>query len=284
MSHARPPRASLPSPGASHVSVRAGVLGGLLGLLLGLLGCDAPRTISDASVEQGATDLGSADGAVTDFGVDVGPPPDFGVLPDLGIPPTQDTDGDGLCDVREIVRGTRVDESDTDGDEVPDYFEFILGTNPLDPSTPTMGELLFLPESLGASTSMGVRRRIVGAGEDYSGAFVAYPVYDPEGLSGDSFFVRAFATSAEPMGNVALVVPEEERYYGVVGSTELGFEVELAVPSGFLPRGCGRIYPLRYDIKRSDGRFAGGDRRFLVVLPVAGSFADGPWCFPPSCI
>jgi hypothetical protein len=251
---------------------------------LALVGCSDAPGAQDAGADQGGAELGAADAAGVDAGPDQGVLPDFGVLPDLGIPPDRDTDGDGLCDVRELVRGTRIDVADTDGDEVPDYFEFVLGTSPLDPTTPTVAELLFLPESLGASVSMGVRRSVVGAGEDFSGAFVAYQVYDPEGLSGDSFFSRAYATSANPMGNVALVAPDEERYYGVLGSTELGFEVELAVPAGFLPRGCGRVYPLRYDIKRSDGRFVGGDRRFLVVLPVAGSFADGPWCFPERCI
>ncbi|MCA9534981.1 MAG: hypothetical protein KC593_14920 [Myxococcales bacterium] len=280
------PRGSRSAPGphggSAAWALRAG-LPGLLGLL-GLLGCAGGPEPEDAGLDQSGVDLGSSDAAAVDLSVDQGPLPDFGALPDLGIPADRDTDADGLCDVREIVRGTRIDNADSDGDEVPDYYEFVLGTNPLDPSTPTLGELLFLPESVGASVGMGVRRRVSGAGENFSGAFVAYPVSDPEALSGASFFVRAFATSANPMGNVALVVPEEERYYGVVGSTELGFEVELAVPSGFLPRGCGRVYPLRYDIKRSDGRFVGGDRRFLVVLPVAGSFAEGPWCFPARCI
>jgi hypothetical protein len=125
---------------------------------------------------------------------------------------------------------------------------------------------------------------VTGFGETFSGAFVALPVNDPEALNGDTFYVRSRATSASPMGNVAMVAPELERYFGVLGSTELGFEVELAVPAGFLPRGCARVYPLRYDVKRSDGQVVGSDRRYLVLLPVAGSFADGPWCFPVGCI
>jgi hypothetical protein len=257
----------------------------VLGVLLGALaGCGEPPNSADGGGDLPGLDFGTLDGAVPDLGRDASVTFDFGVLPDLGIPGDRDTDGDGLCDVREIVRGTNINTLDTDGDEVPDYYEFVLGTSPLDPSTPTLGELLFLSESVGTSTSAGVRRRLVGAGEDYSGAFVALPVSDPEAQSGETFYVRSFATSASPMGNVAMVAPELERYYGVVGSTELGWEIELAVPAGFLPRGCGRVYPLRYDIKRSDGRFVGGDRRFLVVLPVAGSFADGPWCFPTRCI
>lgn len=277
----------MPSSAARHRFARRSSKGALtLGALLsGLAGCgDTPTVADGGGRDMPAHDGGTFDGALPDLGRDLGMPFDFGVLPDLGIPGDRDTDGDGLCDVREIVRGTRIDELDSDGDEVPDYYEFVLGTSPLDPSTPTLAELLFLSESVGTSTSAGVRRRFVGAGEDFSGAFVALPVSDPEGQSGETFYVRSFATSANPMGNVAMVAPELERYYGVVGSTDLGWEVELAVPPGFLPRGCGRVYPLRYDIKRSDGRFVGGDRRFLVVLPVAGSFADGPWCFPERCI
>lgn len=247
--------------------------------------CSESSTPTDGGVrDMAGMDAEPVDGALPDLGRDLGMPFDFGVLPDLGIPGDRDTDNDGLCDVREIVRGTRIDELDTDGDEVPDYYEFVLGTSPLDPSTPTLAELLFLSESVGTSTSAGVRRRLVGAGEDFSGAFVGLPVSDPEAQSGETFYVRSFATSANPMGNVAMVAPELERFYGVVGSTELGWEIELAVPAGFLPRGCGRLYPIRYDIKRSDGRFVGGDRRFLVILPVAGSFAEGPWCFPSRCI
>ncbi len=231
----------------------------------------------------GVRDQGALDGAGPDAAPDLGLV-DFGVLPDLGIPPDQDTDGDGLCDTREITRGTRVDVADTDGDEVTDYYEFILGTDPRNPASPTVAELVFLSEGAGAGASVAVRRTFTGAGEDFSGSFVALPVSDPEGLSGASFYASSVATSAQPMGNVAFADAEMERFYGVVGRTELGFEVSLAVPPGFLPRGCGRYYPIRYDIKRSDGRFVGADRRFVVVLPVGGNFADGPWCVPTRCI
>ena len=49
---------------------------------------------------------------------------------DAKLPVQKDSDGDGLLDVVEAIRGTNPRASDTDGDGVPDQTEVIKGTNP----------------------------------------------------------------------------------------------------------------------------------------------------------
>ena len=221
---------------------------------------------------------------------DLGPPRDgeveldFGPVPDVGIPAGLDSDDDGLCDAREVSRGTDRFDPDSDGDGYSDYYEFILGSNALDPSSPAAERIVFLSESPTGTANTSIRRTFTGNGEDFSGAFVPIPVSDTEGINAGDFFAAARATSAQPMSQVAAIVPEEERFVGVLGSTNLGWEVDLEIPSGFLPRGCLRVYPFRYDIKRSDGRFVGAERRYVVIIPVGGSLAESPWCPPRSCI
>ena len=54
-----------------------------------------------------------------------------------GKPVCLDSDGDGICDVDELIIGTNPYLADTDGDGYPDGLELMLGSDPLNPkSTP----------------------------------------------------------------------------------------------------------------------------------------------------
>jgi hypothetical protein len=50
-----------------------------------------------------------------------------------GKPVCLDSDGDGICDVDELIIGTNPFLADSDGDGYPDGLELALGSDPLDP-------------------------------------------------------------------------------------------------------------------------------------------------------
>jgi hypothetical protein len=225
-------------------------------LLLGATGC--PRSVPPAP------------------NLDGGPGVDGDVRP-----PEPDTDGDGLCDGTEAGRGTDPLRPDTDGDLFDDRTEVDWGFNPLRTDSPARALLAVLDERAGAEASVSIRLTVRGQGQSYTGEFQESPSLDPEGLDARSFYVRSTAVGAVPMNNVFEVVPEEERFLGVVGTTDLVLQVDLAWDDGE-PRGCRRLHPFRYVVKRDDGTTVFSRRYFVVIVPEDD---DGTWCPPPGrCI
>ncbi len=105
---------------------------------------------SDSGVDSGSRDSGGMDAGQdepdleVDAGLDSGPPDATTVSDgeaDSGAPdggdPDRDTDGDGLTDREEALRGTDPAAADTDGDGRDDGQEVTDGTDPLDPSDAT---------------------------------------------------------------------------------------------------------------------------------------------------
>ncbi len=111
---------------------------------------DYVETIRQPNNGQPATDATAPNGRLDYIDTDGGGEPDYVetvLRPNLGLTPdnpllasddNQDTDGDGVPDVQELVDGTDpnnpLDYKDTDGDLVPDYIEILDGTDPTDPA------------------------------------------------------------------------------------------------------------------------------------------------------
>lgn len=214
------------------------------------------------------------------------PPPTLmdGDMPDGFMLPTGDTDGDGLCDDSEISRGTDPLVSDTDGDGFTDFVEVMFGTDPMLSSSPDRDTVFLLRENPESSVQIPISRRISGGGEDYVGAFESLGRPDLAGATAADFYAGSVALFADPAENAAIVDGDAETIFGVVGRTLLGYEVRMAFGSN-LPRSCIRAYQFRYNIKRSDGRLVGLERRLVVVLPTGDRLDSGEWCAPVgSCI
>lgn len=208
------------------------------------------------------------------------PPPGDGGGLDGAIPnPGLDSDGDGLCDGTERIRNTDPFSPDTDLDGITDRVELDFGYNPLQPSSPDRAQVFFLTENPVSTRQVPITRVIRGDGENYTGAFESLPVLDELDQSAINFYEDSLAVGAIPMANVVMVAPEEERFYGVVGQTELVFEVRLSF-GGNVPRLCTRAYPFRYQIKRSDGRILYIGRFLMVVLPDGERIDTAEWCEP----
>jgi len=205
------------------------------------------------------------------------PGPDAG--PSDAPAPEVDTDGDGLCDDTEVARLTDPEDSDTDGDGYSDYVEAIFGYDPRVPSSPARDDVVSLREHPEASVQVTVSVIVRGAGEDFTGAFEALSARDPLGLTALGFYERSVALFANPEANVAVMEPDAERFGGVIGTTQLNYEVRLAFGPN-LERRCLRAYPFRYVVKRSDGRVVSSARRLLVIVPVGETIAGGAWCAP----
>lgn len=195
--------------------------------------------------------------------------------PDANVVVYTDSDGDGLCDQTELSRGTDPTIPDTDGDGVSDRVEIDFGFQPTRTDSPDRELLLYVSEAAGASIDVPIAHIVRADGESFTGAFQALPVIDAESASAMDFYSGSIAIAADPMQNVFQVVPEEERFDGVIGRTQLLYQVTFQSPA-VEPRGCMRAYPWRYNIKRNDGTLVFARRYLLVVVP------DGPaaWCAP----
>jgi len=107
------------------------------------------------------------------------------------------------------------------------------------------------------------------------------PGFDPFDVDAGDFFVEARAANANPDSNVIAVDPSAQRFRGVVGSTLLSFEMRFAFDTGGDPnfaRGCSRIYPFVYNVKRSDGALILREPFYLLVLPPAQTLQTTPRC------
>lgn len=196
----------------------------------------------------------------------------------------RDTDGDGLCDSTELGRGTDPTVPDSDMDGLTDRTEVDFGYQPTRPDSPARDVLVFLSETEGATAQHLVTRTVRGEGENYTGAFEGLAVLDRLDLTAADFYVDSVAVAATPSENVFEVVPEEERFYGVLGRTLLAYEVRFAFGDN-VPRSCARAYPFRYQIKRSDGTLVYLGRFLLVVLPAGQRLDTTDWCVPEGgCI
>ena len=193
------------------------------------------------------------------------PPPTFdGGFPPDGPRPNVDTDGDGLCDTNEVVRGLDPGNVDTDGDGYADLFEISNGFDGRAPASPPRDLIVLLEETPGATLRVPIQLLVVGEGESYQGAFQSLPQVVDDGRSAADYFGSQQATGADPMANVFAI--EGDRVLGVLDRTALVFEVNFrwADPA---PRGCMRGYPFLYTVKREDGRIVAQRRMVLVVTP-----------------
>ena len=212
---------------------------------------------------------------------DSGPPP---MLMDSGPMMRVDTDGDGLCDGTEIATGTDPLDADSDGDGVSDRAERDLGFSPLAPDSPERDRLVFMQEGPDSSMQFPIERIVRGRGETYSGAFQALPVSNRLDYTASTFLERARAIGANPMENVFEVLPEEQRFVGVFGRTQLTFELRFAF-AGATPRECVTAFPFQHQVKRDDGRTVAFGRYLLVVLPDGTRLENADWCVPEGdCI
>lgn len=201
---------------------------------------------------------------------DGGPPLDGDVWP-----PEPDTDGDGVCDGTERARGTDPTRPDTDGDGFDDRVELDWGFDGTRTDSPDRDFLAYLSERTGAGTDVVITLSVRGQGQTFTGAFEAIRTSDREGIDASRYYTGSFAVAAIPMENVFEVRPEEERIFGVVGQTRLVYQVDFAWDGE--PRGCRRLFPWRYVVKRDDGSIVYGRRYYLVIT---GERDDGTWCAP----
>jgi len=207
------------------------------------------------------------------------PPPTDGAVPD-SAPPSSDTDGDGLCDSSELMRGTDPLSADTDGDGFTDLAEVRFGTNPLVPTSPDRSTVFVLRETPDATVQVPVEVDVRAHGEDYTGGFMALGAAPETTSSAVDFFSGSVALFAVPVSDVGLIDTDGAAFRGVTGTTHLGYEVRFAFRG--LPRGCIRAYSFLYNVKRSDGRVVTSARDILVVMPLDQRLETGEWCTPPS--
>lgn len=201
------------------------------------------------------------------------------------VDPTSDADGDGLCAGTEAMYGTSPDEPDTDSDGFPDYVEFVLGYDGALSSAPDREALVRLSEEPGSETRLVVRERVNGFGQDFRGAFETISgASAATGSTAESFYVSSAAFFADPEENAQEVDAEGELFRGVVGTTDLSYEVHFEIGAN-TPLSCIHTYPFRYNVKRSDGVFETARRYLLVVAPTATDTDPESWCPPPpGCV
>ncbi len=189
--------------------------------------------------------------------------------------PLGDADEDGLCNGTETDRGLDPTKIDTDDDGFPDAIELLLGYEADRPASPERSQLLSLEERAGAMASTVVVVDVEAGGEDFDGAFDALPPIESTPTAAD-FFDQARAIAARPITNAAVVEAENERFRGVVGDTQLQFELSFRFDG--TPRRCAAIYPFRYIVKRSDGVIVGAPRYALYVSPDGDEPTEATWC------
>jgi len=211
----------------------------------------------------------------------VAPPPGDGSVPD-GTVTTNDTDGDGLCDSSELMRGTDPLLADTDSDGFTDLAEVRFGTNPVLASSPDRADVFILRETPDGTVQVPIDVDVRGRSEDYTGGFMPIGASPDTSTSAMDFFTGTAALFAEPRGNVGFLDADAASFRGVTGTTHLGYEVRFAFGSA-LPRGCIRAYSFVYNVKRSDGRIVARDRDVLVVMPLDQRLETGDWCTPSGC-
>ena len=220
--------------------------------------------------------------ACGDSGPPTAPRPDGGNGGEGGVfDPFADTDGDGLCDGSEEARGFDPENADTDGDGFPDYVEWLFGFDALRPASPDRALLHVLREQANGEVTVPITLQVFGEGEDFLGAFEGLPARDAAGSTAAAFYVDSRASFAKPSGNAASVDEEGETFFDVDGVTELGFEVFFGMGDNPLRR-CTRLYPFRYNIKRSDGVLVGAERLILAVIPPGDTYVSTEWCAPPE--
>ena len=201
--------------------------------------------------------------------------------PDAPGGPGIDTDEDGLCDETEVNWGTDYRNRDSDGDGFEDLIEIVYGYDAARPSSPAREEIATLYEDAGSTAEQGISHTVRGEGQDFQGAFEALRARDQLGHNAADFFVGSAAVFANPAENIGAMEEERSLFRGVMGRTELGFEVRFAF-GAHMPRLCTRAYPFQHAIKRNDGTTVGVATGLLLVLPASGTLADSPWCGPTA--
>jgi hypothetical protein len=212
--------------------------------------------------------------------VDGGPPPRV----DANTWDYSDSDGDGLCDRTEGMRGSDPLLVDSDGDGLSDRVEIDYGYEPSRSDIPNRSLLVFLNENSASSAQMGITYVARAEGQSYAGAFQALAVNDRLLLDARDYYAGSFAIGAMPPENVFEVRETEEAFLHVMGRTLLVFEVRFAFAAN-LPRECARAYPWRYNIKRDDGAIVQTDEYLLVIVPEGQRAETAEWCVPEgNCI
>ncbi len=212
--------------------------------------------------------------------MDSGPRPDVPIF-------DPDGDGDGLCDATERDGwGTDPTRADSDGDGIPDGYEIQLGYDPLRTLTPDPTELVLLDEVPIGVAQMGIVRAVNASGQNFLGAFQAVPLIepfnDPFMMDASTFLTGIIATTAVPRENVFEIDREGGEFLGVIDRTQLAWEIQFAYGETMV-RGCARVYPWRFSIKRSDGRLVYLVQRLLVVIPPGSTLQDTTWCSVTPC-
>jgi hypothetical protein len=161
--------------------------------------------------------------------------------------------------------------------------EVVFGADPQRPNSPNRDRVYELREDPSSTVTVTVRQSVRADGESYVGAFTAPEIpRDPDAPTARAFYEGSLALTANPDGNAAVV--DGESFEGVLGTTELIFEIRFAFGENE-PRDCARVLPFRYTIKRSDGQIVGRQPYWLVVRPPAMPLGSTIWCAPPgSCI
>ena len=212
------------------------------------------------------------------------PPEDGGTDPPDAGRQFFDTDGDGLCDDTEIAWGTNPESRDSDLDGLTDRAERDFGYAPLEPDSPRRDIMVFMEEGAGSTAQFPIERVVRGMGEIYTGAFEPLWIANRLDYDAGTFLEAAIAVGAVPEDNVFEIVPEEQRFRGVFGRTQLVFEVRFEF-GGAVERSCVTAFPFRYQIKREDGVLVGFGRYLLVLLPRGERLDTAEWCVPDgNCI
>ncbi|MFN7699290.1 MAG: hypothetical protein ACK5U8_15425 [Deltaproteobacteria bacterium] len=201
-------------------------------------------------------------------------------LPDA--PANLDSDGDGLCDLTELSRGTATENPDTDGDGFSDLVELLVVSDALMVDSPDRDQLVVLPTDRLATSSVSLTYAIRAEGGSFVGGFSARPLPLGDGTSANDHFLRATAVTATPLSSVSQI--DGERFVGVVGRTLLSYQIDFEYRGDALVE-CMRVYPFGYQVKLEDGNIVGLQSRILLVAPRGMEPGNGVWCeVSASCL
>lgn len=211
--------------------------------------------------------------------------PSVDVDADAAMPPAvDDEDGDGLCNETEAEIGSDPSEVDTDHDGFSDFVEFMAAFDPKSVESPGLDQVGVLIAKHGATLDFETRATVDGMGEGYTGVLTAYPSFNVDGFTVESYLVNGRALAASPPDNARDVEPERARFGTIVGHTRLSFRLRFDYKKGSQDATCADAFSFSYGVKDDLGRREGTRDYLLVVVPDGSAGLDArSFCVPASC-
>ncbi len=201
-----------------------------------------------------------------------------------GVDAGEDRDHDGVCDSTERTIGSNPDELDSDHDGFPDAIELLNAFDPIDPNSPGVDQVAFMPAKNDASIELALRATVDGQGESFTGVLSSYPSIDAQKRSADDFLSGVVAVAAEPPENVHAVDASAERFDAVVGHTRLSFRAGFHYTSN-VDFPCAEGFAFAYALKSDQGKHV-GSRDYMIVITPKDAMGRDPksFCLPAACL